>query len=359
MRVMLVEAGRALSPRIRMLLNEAGIDVLSASRPDAPDVQPDVIALQFGECIQPVDRVRSQIPPLRPMVAFVSAVTPETARAADQLGLADLIDGAAAPNEILSRLRFAADDAQTDAFSDVGKYRRDERTWGSLALAQVVRAFGHEAVNELLLMDEYIEGVGSRRTPADARGFRKRGRDLVRSIRRLVVDLSDFARLVDVGGGSNPWVHAYALEAVLVGMCSSASGQGDTRIVVASRGVLFRIPRALLRQIVIPLTTNSMDALGRSSKGKIDVWIGAELLEQTIRVRVTDTGPGWPREPIELDAKFRSDRRFSTKGRGHGRGLRDVYRIVRSLGGEIHLEQANSRGAVVEIVIPWRVHAYS
>jgi signal transduction histidine kinase len=116
----------------------------------------------------------------------------------------------------------------------------------------------------------------------------------------------------------------------------SSSHQGD--LVVQGDAVL-------LEWALESLTKNAIDALaGRD--GKVD--ISAETLpEGRVRVRVSDDGPGVPREIRHQIF----DPGFSTKEKGWGIGLSLARRIVRDNHGGDLLLVPSERGATFDIVL--------
>jgi signal transduction histidine kinase len=101
----------------------------------------------------------------------------------------------------------------------------------------------------------------------------------------------------------------------------------------------------LLEWVLEALTKNAVDALaGRG--GRIDVSV-ERLSEGTVRLRVTDDGPGIPRE---LRRRI-FDAGFSTKERGWGIGLSLARRIVEeNHGGRLALVPSE-RGATFDVIL--------
>src|SRR5207253_9550852 len=116
----------------------------------------------------------------------------------------------------------------------------------------------------------------------------------------------------------------------------SATHQGDP----VAQGV-----GALLEWARESLTKNAINALaGRDGRGAISA---ESLPEGRVRVRVSDDGPGIPRE---IRNKI-FDPGFSTKEKGWGIGLSLARRIVRdSHGGELSLVPSE-RGATFDMVL--------
>lgn len=103
-----------------------------------------------------------------------------------------------------------------------------------------------------------------------------------------------------------------------------------------------------LEQVFINLLTNARDALEDAKTKKIRILTESE--GDRIRIEVSDTGPGIPRE---LEARV-FDPFFTTKevGSGTGLGLSITYSIVKEHGGEISVSSPPRRGATFEIFLP-------
>ena len=102
-----------------------------------------------------------------------------------------------------------------------------------------------------------------------------------------------------------------------------------------------------LRQIVLNLGGNSVQALGRKS-GSIRVF--SRLEDNLLTIKLADSGPGIPEE--HLDKIFEPF--FTTKdvGEGTGLGLSVSHSLARQLGGELSVENIPFSGACFTLTIP-------
>lgn len=105
------------------------------------------------------------------------------------------------------------------------------------------------------------------------------------------------------------------------------------------------LPLDQFRQALLNLILNGMQALA-SEGGTISVALAQ--LGNDLRLTVADNGPGFPeallREGIRPFA--------STREQGTGLGLSMVRRFVRSLGGEVQLQNREPHGAEVLLILP-------
>ncbi len=106
---------------------------------------------------------------------------------------------------------------------------------------------------------------------------------------------------------------------------------------------------ALLRQALVNLLDNAMDAVGEQG----EIQVRATASDPNLVIEVTDTGPGFPTE----DTALLMQPFYSTKGRGSGMGLALVHRVVTDHGGRLDLANIRPHGARVTITLPGAVAA--
>jgi two-component system, NtrC family, sensor kinase len=104
----------------------------------------------------------------------------------------------------------------------------------------------------------------------------------------------------------------------------------------------------LLRQIVINLLTNALDAVEKGGR----VSLTAHVQHEEVVILVRDTGTGIP--PDDLRRIFEPF--YTTKGRGKGTGLGLAIcrELVASLGGKIDVESRAGEGSVFTVRLPLR-----
>ena len=99
------------------------------------------------------------------------------------------------------------------------------------------------------------------------------------------------------------------------------------------------------------------NALKFTRQGRVE--IGVELLGDTLRFRVSDTGIGIPRERIDrLFAEFQqADATIAREFGGTGLGLSIAKKFVEMHGGRIWVESEVGRGSTFFFSIPLRLEA--
>jgi signal transduction histidine kinase len=112
------------------------------------------------------------------------------------------------------------------------------------------------------------------------------------------------------------------------------------------------IDRTLFARAMTNVIENALHAMPGGGRLDIEVRLSAsaspDAADQTITVRVSDTGVGMGRDA--LDRIF--EPYFSTKATGTGLGLTIAKRNVELVGGSIRVESQRGVGTVVTIEIP-------
>jgi len=177
----------------------------------------------------------------------------------------------------------------------------------------------------------------------------------VDALKGLVDEFAQFARL------RGPRMAPADLNAIVSDTLTLYAGvlqQGTLRIEPRlSPGVpLVRVDHEQMRQVIINLIDNAMEALGGPSGPSrpdgapptIVIATAPEASMPGVALTVTDNGPGVP--AADRDKLFMPY--YSTKGRGSGLGLAIVQRIIAEHGGRIDVGDGVPSGAVVTVVLP-------
>lgn len=115
-----------------------------------------------------------------------------------------------------------------------------------------------------------------------------------------------------------------------------------------SRGLVCTLPPDRIRQVLLNLVWNAVEALD-TAPGKIQVGVTtSEENGPAITLEVADNGPGFP--PHILEARVQSFR--TARPGGTGLGLAMVARTAKELGGSMALSNREPRGASVRLTIP-------
>ena len=107
------------------------------------------------------------------------------------------------------------------------------------------------------------------------------------------------------------------------------------------------VDRHRLLEILVNLLNNAVDALRTVKRPDKRIEVLLRRRRDAFEIRVSDNGPGIPRE---LEPRI-FDYGFSTKPDGHGFGLHSSWCTARALGGQLQLERC-TEGAAFSLVLP-------
>lgn len=118
----------------------------------------------------------------------------------------------------------------------------------------------------------------------------------------------------------------------------------EVRLAMPAGEVVALVDPAQLRQALVNLLDNAVDAVGAQGLVELAVQLDGDL----VTIEIADDGVGFPTDDeATLVQPF-----YSTKGRGSGMGLALVHRVVTDHGGTLELTNRRPRGAAVRIILP-------
>ena len=124
------------------------------------------------------------------------------------------------------------------------------------------------------------------------------------------------------------------------------SGKGiNIELDAASPALAMCDPRAL-KQVLLNLVANSVDALANTRGGEI--LFGLFRLGRMLLVRVADNGSGMGKE--QMNRLFKPFN--TTKKQGTGLGLVIVKKMIKKMGGDVKITSITGHGTTVDILLP-------
>ncbi len=230
------------------------------------------------------------------------------------------------------------------------------------AWQEMARRLAHEIKNPLTPIQLAVQDLHERYSGDDPR-FAKRLKDArdiveeeVHTLRRLVTEFSDFARLPVPELAVSDLV-AFAREAVRgfdpIGMLPESASRELAPTLhfeeSGADGLAVAFDAGLLRKALDNLVRNAVQALSLArleSRGHIVVRVRVDGLRAHLEVQ--DDGPGIVKE--ERERVF--DAYFTTKSEGTGLGLAITKKIVLEHGGSIACVAADDGGALFRVTMP-------
>jgi signal transduction histidine kinase len=221
------------------------------------------------------------------------------------------------------------------------------------ARRQLLADVSHELLTPLTTMRGYLETLSMPNVPLDA-ATRERYLSIVNDethrLEHIVGDLLDLARL-EGGGGTlkRERVPVAALFERVVERHEHASKRRGIRFVshIDPAADVVEGDPDRLEQALQNLAANAL----RHTPDGGEITLSASVADDSIHLRVRDTGPGIPQEhlPLIFDRFYKADTARRAAG-GSGLGLSIVKAIVERHGGSIAAR--NEHGAVFDISLP-------
>lgn len=113
--------------------------------------------------------------------------------------------------------------------------------------------------------------------------------------------------------------------------------------------LVIRLPEAMLSQALLNLILNANDAIAANDG---EIFISARVEANTLKLMVSDDGPGFPDDLISSGIQS-----FVThRSEGTGLGLSMVQRFAHAHSGKIHLSNRPDGGACVTLEFPYEVN---
>ncbi|UCF82211.1 MAG: HAMP domain-containing histidine kinase, partial [Desulfobacteraceae bacterium] len=222
------------------------------------------------------------------------------------------------------------------------------------SVGRLATGVAHEIGNPIGIVLGYLELLKKGGLSQEERNdFLNRMESEITRINDIIRQLLDFSRLTS-GEPKETSVHKLILELVdMLKPQPMMAGIQLQPVLKAGTDTVWTDPNQL-KQVFLNVIMNAADAMspGEASRatGTKALTIESLDMDDSIELRVTDTGPGISEQ--ELGHIF--DPFYTTKepGKGTGLGLSVCYRIMEGLGGAIRAESTEGKGATIIIDIP-------
>jgi signal transduction histidine kinase len=214
------------------------------------------------------------------------------------------------------------------------------------AISRVTSGVAHEVKNPLNAILLHVEVAKAKLARGDTEVSAQMeiiGREILR-LDRVVKTFLDFTRPVELKL-ANTALHELVGE--LVELARPQANAAGILVQVdedSTEGVEVRVDRDLLKQAMLNLVVNAIEAMPRGG----ELRFATVALDHTAEIRISDTGPGIP--PELRDKIFRLY--FTTRKEGSGIGLAMTFRIVQLHNGAIDFTSEPGKGASFFIRLP-------
>jgi signal transduction histidine kinase len=213
------------------------------------------------------------------------------------------------------------------------------------AISRITGGVAHEVknpLNAILLHVEVARAKLNRGETDIAQQMEIISGEIVR-LDRVVKTFLDFTRPMELNATNVP------LQEFTDEVAQLARPQAEAaRISVSARqdaeGVEVRADRDLLKQAVLNVVMNAMEAMPQGGELRFETSVGDDMAE----IRISDTGSGIP--PEQRDKVFRLY--YTTKKEGSGIGLAMTFRIVQLHDGTIDFTSEPGKGTTFIIRLP-------
>jgi signal transduction histidine kinase len=213
------------------------------------------------------------------------------------------------------------------------------------AISRVSGGVAHEVKNPLNAILLHVEVAKSKLARGDTDVQPQMeiiSREILR-LDRVVKTFLDFTRPVELNLGTVP-VQEFLDEIVDLARPQAESAKIRVNVVAEAEGVNVLVDRDLLKQAVLNVVVNAIEAMPEGGELRFEAFAGEDMAE----IRVSDTGAGIP--PELRDKIFRLY--FTTRKEGSGIGLAMSFRIVQLHDGTIDFTSEPGKGTTFFIRLP-------
>jgi signal transduction histidine kinase len=213
------------------------------------------------------------------------------------------------------------------------------------AITSLVRGAAHELKNPLNAIALRLEALRARvcdEVPGAEAEIDKLSGEVTR-LDRVVRTFLDLGRPVELD--LSEFDPAELAASVLELVRPSAAGAGvELELGPPQRRFTLRADKGLVQQGLLNVLSNAIEAMPEGGRVKVAV----RLADTRCEIRVTDTGPGIPKEVQERIF----DPYFTTKDKGSGIGLAFTRRTMQLHGGAVTVDSEAGRGTTMVLSLP-------
>lgn len=241
--------------------------------------------------------------------------------------------------EETDRVLFILDDrAASDDLNNLMRHKQQMESVSYLAAG-----FAHELRNPLSVIRGFVQ------LSALTDNVNKYYRTILSEIDRMNAIIEDFlslSRKESAKESYDPHEFFYSILNLLRSECLLRNIRLKFRFEKADQKI--SLNRSMVKQVVLNLLRNAIEAFEEKQKGKVFTLEGAALKEG-YRLVISDNGPGMTKEVLkQLGKPF-----FTTKKDGTGIGLSLCQKIMQDHGGRMSIDSTLGKGTSITLFFPY------
>lgn len=213
------------------------------------------------------------------------------------------------------------------------------------AISRITSGVAHEVKNPLnaILMHVELARMKLGRGEYDLEGHMETISKEILRLDRVVKTFLDFTRPLELKLTEVP-VDTFVDDLVQLARPQAASRGINMTVRQESQGVEIRVDRDLMKQAVLNVVVNAIEAMPQGGELVLESTVQDEQAE----IRVSDNGPGIPPELREKIFRLY----FTTKKEGSGIGLAMAFRVVQMHDGTIDFSSEPGKGTTFVLRLP-------
>lgn len=223
---------------------------------------------------------------------------------------------------------------------------------------ELIAGISHDLRTPLTSIKAYLEGIkiGVASTPEQQQKYFSTIQSKVNDLEHIINQLFLFSKL-DIGDfpvNKRQFEAGDFLTELTAELSDEYERRGLVLIIIGSvPGAYINVDPGLFRRVIINILENSVK-YKNTEQGRLE--IKCYITGNTFEIRLTDDGPGVPKEMLEklFDVFYRADPSRNTKG--SGLGLAISQKIINRMGGKITAKQASEltvkHGLAIVIHLP-------
>lgn len=227
-----------------------------------------------------------------------------------------------------------------------------ERQRNLESLGVMSAGLAHELKNALATLHSYAQFI---RRSTENENNKQAASALTREIRNLSEMINSFLNFARPQALFPSSVNLKVLVSECLMETLTYAEQSQVTLDISGEFPIIRADETLLRQVIINLLRNAIEAASQSAVKAVEVkgyLTSNEIEEKWMNIEVTDTGQGIKEEDFDfIFVPF-----FTTKQHGHGIGLALSHRIVTEHRGMLLAANAPNKGAVFTVKLPFEAN---